>query len=49
VSTKGVIVKSTTARKRSVLIIRLRHCRYREVVGREKSIVDIGDTEGVLC
>ena len=46
VSTKGVVAKSRTARRRSVLIMRLRHWRYRDLVGREKSIVDIGDTEG---
>lgn len=47
-STKGGMAKSRTARKRRVLIMRLRHCRYRELVGSEKSIIDIGDTR-LVC
>jgi hypothetical protein len=31
-----------------VLMMRLRYWRYRDFVGREKSIVDMGDTGGVL-
>jgi hypothetical protein len=33
-----------TARKRRVLMMRLRDRRYREFVGREKSIDERGDT-----